>query len=234
MKILILVFLLFHTGFLFAQEDKNNWNITGLETAIYTYVREDIKETEYDEALPGGNIAFGLKTQMFSFKPDRALGHWISVDFRIPFRAIVEGEVEVVDALPGSIQMLGNINFGLGFRSYNKGFLSFYGGLGLHTYLSYLHAFTILSTSVSEDDLEIEILQYDSAFGLGAEIGLRLNTKGKIFFVIGSGFSWDFYSYQNSRVLVEFDPPVDIETIGSVPNYTAFDMSPHVSIGIEY
>ncbi|MDC7231926.1 MAG: hypothetical protein PQJ58_01745 [Spirochaetales bacterium] len=233
-KVILLLLIILPGYVLSARENKDVWWITGLNGGVYSYIREDIPETEIDETLPGGNISLGLKTQRFAFKPDKLVGSWGSMDFRIPFLSIVEGEVKQVEALEGSIQVMGNINIGVGLRSPGNKALSFYGGLGLHTYLSYLHAYTLLSTPLLDDPVKTEIEQFDTAFGLGAEIGMKLNTKGRLFFVAGSGLAWDFLSWQDSRVHVEFDPPVNQKTRGLVKDYMALEITPHISLGLEY
>ncbi|MDC7240741.1 MAG: hypothetical protein PQJ50_10310 [Spirochaetales bacterium] len=232
MKCIPIILLFFLSAIVFAKENKDVWWSLGFEGVVYSFVREDLPETPQNESKPNGTLSLGLKTQRYSFKPDKKLGSWLSFSFRIPRKAIVEGEIGPFDALEGSMQVLADLNLGLGFRTINNSPISFYGGCGVHVYFSYLNAFTMME--VLSTNTETEILQYDLALGIGGELGMKIDFGRKLFMMTGTGLACDFYSYQDSRVDIPFNPPIVFKTKGSVPDYMALSLSPHISFGIQY
>ena len=232
-RILIILMLLIQWNLL-SQEKKEVWWGFGVEGSRYTYIREDINETPMDETKANGTLSVGLKAHRYAFKPERKIGSWLSLDIKIPFRSIVDGKVEIIEAEEGSIQALTNINIGLGFRSHTNKAFSIYGGIGFHTYLSYLHAYTLFSSPVLEEARDTEIEQYDIALGIGAELGVRQKIGDNSYLMFGSTFSRDVYSYQDTKVLIEQDPPIRYIAVGEVPQYKALNISPHLTFGWQY
>ncbi|MDC7223121.1 MAG: hypothetical protein PQJ60_05225 [Spirochaetales bacterium] len=234
-RVPLIVFLsLFFLGSLFSQSRWDIWWSSGVNFGLYAYTRENIVETSTDEAEPNGTLSLGLKTHCFVFKSGRNIGLWANLDFRIPFKSLVEGELATIDAQEGSIQVLSNLGLGLGFRFPLGSKIILYGGAGAHLYFSYLHAYTLYSSPLLAEESQTEIEQYDLSLGWGGEAGVRLNWGRKFYLMAGTDFSRDYDSYQDTFVYIDQDPPINYISVGPVPDFNAWQLSPYLTFGFSY
>lgn len=174
-------------------------------------------------------LIISLLTNSLSAQDSNSVGSWLSLDLRVPFLSIVDGRVKTVKAQKGSIQMVSNLGLGVGLRYRPSDIVEFYGGVGGHIYLSYLHAYTLYSSPLLTDEFQTEIEQYYISLGPGSELGVRIHIGQNAFISIGCDFAWDIYAWQDTHVVIEDDPVIYYDAKGVVPGYSAFHISPSIT-----